>query len=175
MNLTEVLLAVIITMAVIAGSYFLYTTVTEKNAMTQTMENLSLLRANIEDIYDGDYSDSTFGNYETMNKMGILPQYFVTNASNEEGGAKSVQMRSHWGPISLAVDGSDESKYTIKLESLSGDACMHFARFQYKSWYKIEVGETEVWNRATDTKAAINAVATACTGDGEKSVTFTAP
>lgn len=170
MNLTEVLLAVIISMAVIAGSYFLYTTVTEKNAMTQTMENLSLLRANIEDIYDGEYDDATFGDVAKMNSLGIIPQYFLSSSTSGE--TTTTAMKTHWGALTVA-QGDSNAEYTITLAGLSSDACVHFARFQYKSWSKIKAGGTEVWNRSTDTKGSISAIATACATD--KTVVFTAP
>ena len=75
MNLTEVLLAVIVSLAVIAGGYTLYTNVSDKNEVAQVMQNVSLLRANIEDAYDGNYenlsSDASDG---SLYDLGILPE-----------------------------------------------------------------------------------------------------
>lgn len=171
MNLTEVLLAVIISMAVIAGSYFLYTTVTEKNAMSTTMVNLTLLRANIEDIYDGSYSDSSFGDVDTMDNLGIIPQYFLSTSG--DGDTATTSLKTKWGDMTIA-EGDSSSEYTISMDQLSADACVHFGRFQVKSWKNIEVNDTEVWNRGTDTQATISELAEACDG-GNATVTFTAP
>ena len=171
MNLTEVLLAVIISMAVIAGSYFLYTTVTEKNAMSTTMVNISLLRANIEDIYDGAYDDDSFGDIDTMVDLGIIPQYFLSSSGS--GDNATTTLKTKWGDMTIA-EGDASTEYTISMDQLSGDACVHFARFQVRSWKSIDVNDTEVWNRGTDTQASISEVATACAG-GNATVTFTAP
>ncbi|MBR5050415.1 MAG: hypothetical protein IKX75_03660 [Desulfovibrio sp.] len=167
MNLTEVLLAVIVSLAVLAGGYTLYNSVSDKNAVSATMQNLSLLRANIDDLYAGNYaglaSDAADG---TLHKTGVLPDAL---ADLSDGGKPA----SKWGAID--IEGTDDgSGYTIAFEGLGKDVCMHLGRFQYRTWAKVEAGETAVWTRGTDTALNASALASACK-DGNVTLTFTAP
>ncbi len=167
MNLTEVLLAVIVSLAVLAGGYTLYNSVADKNAVSATMQNLSLLRANIDDLYAGNYaslaSDAADG---TLHKTGVLPDAL---ADLSDGGKPATK----WGPIS--IEGTEDgSGYTISFEGLDRDVCMHLGRFQHRTWAKIEAGETAVWTRGTDAALNVSALASACKGDNV-TVAFTAP
>ena len=121
MNLTEVLLAVIVSLAVLAGGYTLYNSVSDKNAVSATMQNLSLLRANIDDLYAGNYaglaSDAADG---TLHKTGVLPDAL---ADLSDGGKPATK----WGAID--IEGTDDGAgYTIAFEGLGKDVCMHLGR-----------------------------------------------
>ena len=168
MNLTEVLLAVIVSLAVIAGGYTLYTNVSDKNEVAQVMQNVSLLRANIEDAYDGNYenlsSDASDG---SLHDLGILPERLARVSS---GGTTPA---TKWGPITIEA-GDDPSTYTISFSGLSKDICLHLGRFQYRSWAKVEAGGTAVWTRGTDTGLKTAELVQACKA-GNVAVTFTAP
>lgn len=168
MNLTEVLLAVIVSLAVIAGGYTLYTNVSDKNEVAQVMQNVSLLRANIEDAYDGNYenlsSDASDG---SLYDLGILPERLARVSS---GGTTPA---TKWGPITIEA-GDDPSTYTISFSGLSKDICLHLGRFQYRSWAKVEAGSTAVWTRGTDTGLKTAELVQACKA-GNVAVTFTAP
>lgn len=156
MNLTEVLLAVIVSLAVIAGGYTLYTNVSDKNEVAQVMQNVSLLRANIEDAYDGNYenlsSDASDG---SLYDLGILPERLARVSS---GGTTPA---TKWGPITIEA-GDDPSTYTISFSGLSKDICLHLGRFQYRSWAKVEAGGTAVWTRGTDTGLKTAELVQAC-------------
>ena len=156
MNLTEVLLAVIVSLAVIAGGYTLYTNVSDKNEVAQVMQNVSLLRANIEDAYDGNYenlsSDASDG---SLYDLGILPERLARVSS---GGTTPA---TKWGPITIEA-GDDPSIYTISFSGLSKDICLHLGRFQYRSWAKVEAGGTAVWTRGTDTGLKTAELVQAC-------------
>lgn len=156
MNLTEVLLAVIVSLAVIAGGYTLYTNVSDKNEVAQVMQNVSLLRANIEDAYDGNYenlsSDASDG---SLYDLGILPERLARVS------ASGTTPATKWGPITIEA-GSDPSTYTISFSGLSKDICLHLGRFQYRSWAKVEAGGTAVWTRGTDTGLKTAELVQAC-------------
>lgn len=168
LNLTEVLLAVIVSLAVIAGGYTLYTNVSDKNEVAQVMQNVSLLRANIEDAYDGNYenlsSDASDG---SLYDLGILPERLARVS------ASGTTPATKWGPITIEA-GSDPSTYTISFSGLSKDICLHLGRFQYRSWAKVEAGGTAVWTRGTDTGLKTAELVQACKA-GNVAVTFTAP
>lgn len=166
MNLTEVLLAVIVSLAVIAGGYTLYTNVSDKNEVAQVMQNVSLLRANIEDAYDGNYenlsSDASDG---SLYDLGILPERLARVSS---GGTTPA---TKWGPITIEA-GDDPSTYTISFSGLSKDICLHLGRFQYRSWAKVEAGGTAVWTRGTDTGLKTAELVQACKDYGELEALF---
>jgi len=164
-NLTEVLLSIIISLAVLAGGFFLYTSVADRNGVSTVMQSLPILRANIEDVYQNDYADIGTDSVSGGNlySLGLFPQGLTVG----EG------MKTRWGDVTLAV-GDEDSQYTITLDSLSPEACMQLGRYQYKSWAKVEVGAATVWTRGQTTPFSTADLVEACNA-GSVTIKYTAP
>ncbi len=169
MNLTETLLAVIVALGVVAAACLVYQhNFLEKDAIIKTQDNLTLFRANVEDIFDGAW-EGDFGNVEFMAQLGIVPLYFLP-AKPKEG--EELYMKTRWGRIEVAP-GETEKEYTVTLKDLTSEPCFRLSRSQVHLWKRIEAGGIEVWNRETSNKATIQDVSNACVGR-TTNVVFTA-
>lgn len=169
MNLTETLLAVIVALGVVAAACLVYQhNFLEKDAIIKTQDNLTLFRANVEEIFDGAWEEE-FGDVEFMTQLGIVPLYFLP-ARVKEG--EDLYMKTRWGRIEVAK-GETEKEYTVTLKDLTSEPCFRLSRSQVQLWKRIEVGDIEVWNRETSNKASLKDVADACVGHATD-VVFTA-
>ena len=103
------------------------------------MQNVSLLRANIEDAYDGNSENRALA---TLLTGASTTSAFCPSAS--PASARAERHRPPSGVPSPLRPATIPSTYTISFSGLSKDICLHLRRFQYRSWAKVEAGGTAV-------------------------------
>ncbi len=164
MSLAEVLLGALAVLAVTAASYVPYQTIRESNAERACLDSLVLLKANVGDVYGGWYGSPDFGNTETMVKLNIIPSYFLDPRTYHP---KLHEPATIWGPVEIAAS-ADGSEWSVAFKGLSERTCIHFARFRYRDWKRIQVGDQAAWTRSEGIPAALSRLEELCSADSAK-------
>lgn len=161
MSMTEILLGLIITIIVVSGVAFVFTNAREKNNQQRTMTSLLQMRASIEQLFNN-------GNYEGLANSILLTAGIVPAEMR-----KGANIITSWGNVAIAAT-SDNSGYTIQLESLNPGACQALASLSPTSWAKVEVNGTTLYDRSVNEPINNVTLVNSCAST-TNTVAYTAP
>ena len=126
MNLTEVLIAAILSLAVFGVSYSFYTESRETANVERTAENLTVLAGNIRSHMADDQPGLLTLGDKKLRDIGVIPDYFV---SPNQADAESLVLKSPFGAVTTGTGTDGESTYwTVNLTGLSGKDCYRILR-----------------------------------------------
>ena len=131
----------------VVGAVFLAYLALQKYYEAETMQNLSVMRTEIESAYRGvSYSSLT---NDIVIKGQFAPRGMIKNSS----------LVSSYGAVT--VSGISDTKYSITLASLPQKACQDMASYSTDSWSAINVNGSNVLDSSTGT-VGVDAAIGAC-------------
>ena len=161
MNMTEVLLALIITIIVVAGVAFIFTNARDKNNQQKTMNNLLFIRASIEQLFNN-------GNFDGLDNDVLMTANIVPTELQRNG-----TIQSPWGPVTIeAAEGG--GSYTITMENLNSGACQSLGTLSPTSWESISVNGQVLYDRSVNDPINNVDLINAC-GNATNTIVYTAP
>jgi type II secretory pathway pseudopilin PulG len=160
-NLTEVLLGIAVSILVLAFIFFGYTRVQEGFRQSDTMQNVHMLRVNIDQAFHG----NPF--------TGLDNALIITSDFAPRNIVRGMELRSPYGGA-ITVAAISAAQYTIELDNITQAGCQQIGqRMSAESWGNIEVNGTEILDAATG-QVLIATLLQAC-NQARNTLIFTTP
>lgn len=149
MGVISILVSVIIFLVILTGVFAMVGRTQEASRMQQTQQDITAIQMSTRQTYA---TSKTYAGLDNATAIlaGILSESMVSGGSG---------VNAWGGAITVAVDSSDSTQFTVTYTGLPSGACMQLASFGNGSWVSAKAGSTAIPQNGTGVVAA---AATGC-------------
>ena len=146
--IAETMIAIVIGLIVLAGVFGLVNNTLQGNKLQGAQQNLTAIRLGVQQIFSGQ-PDYVGLNNTVASNAGVFPSIMV----------KSGGIKHGWnGDVTLAVDPSTSTQFTITMSNLPKEAAMKMAIYGAGSWTQVDLNGTTIPQDGGGVVAASGAV-----------------